>query len=194
MYSHTMSYSLSVILVISANQHALCWMCCQEVIENSDMNKAADGISLYFIFEAWPFWISRTIWLNTLGQYTDCWTYRQFNWLFKRVHHLKWESNFVHLRFTRFHIGRLSQIGVRTCAGFQDSGLCFATCMVYHQNSNTLGRQYWHAPQTGCIFLFLSTHTFRTVELDSYVDANPSPGLDLYLHNGIAFLRILNAI
>ena len=44
----------------------------------------------------------------------------------------------------------------------------------------------------------LATNAFRTLELDSYVDANVDanalPGLELYLHNGIGFLTILNSI
>jgi len=31
----------------------------------------------------------------------------------------------------------------------------FATCMAYHQNPNTLRRQYTHDPESRCIFPFL---------------------------------------
>ena len=43
-------------------------------------------------------------------------------------------------------------------------------------------------------FVSLATNTFWTLELDSYPCANPSPGLQLHLRNGVDFLQISNEI
>ena len=77
-----------------------------------------------------------------------------------------------------------------------DSRVNFATGVVYHENSNTLYRQHSYAPKPGRTHLFVSLaiNAFRTLEVDSYLDANPSPWLHLCLRNRIVFLLISKAI
>ena len=140
----------------------------RRVIENSDMNKTGYGI--LHSFQSMVILFSRT------GDPTHCVNKRivdhnaNFIWLFQRVCHLKWELNFVHLCFrpTRFHIGRLSRIGVRTHPDFQDLGLRLLPAWFIINFPTPWVVSYSHAPVSRCIFLFLSTNTFRTLELESY--------------------------